>query len=486
MDEARPGSGELVAGAGGVLLLLAMLLPWYGLDASVVVPGTDRRVTVSGAGLDAWESFGLVDLLLAGTAALAITMLVAAAASSLATPGLALATGSLAALSALAIVYRLIDPPSLAVPAESDASFEVARRIGSFFGLLCTAAIGWGAGRVAARPRVGAAPRPRPDRRRTRSGVAPAPPRLWSAATSTPRLAAWTRADIETECARAWRSYDRRLTTRYARYFEQHPELAGKQRSSARDLESALPPGWGELAAAVPPDGWQRHHLSGKSSQTLTVGLLGVAAARDPSLAWLFEALELEARPAEPRLGFEHSVEPGLLGERPRQTSLDLLVEDDSALLCVETSWRESGLAGCTCRGTGVGPVEGRCARAVEGRTAYWEAASELLGLPRREAGGPCPISPPHQAVRAAAAARALAGPDRPALLALVYDANNPYFAGLGDWPGWPAMLRAAVEASADPAAFRFSAISWQELVPRLPLDDATRAWAREKHGLES
>ena len=90
-----------MAGAGGVLLLLAMLLPWFGLDASLVVPGTDRRVTVSGAGLDAWESFGLVDLLLAGTAALAITMLVAAAASSLATPGLALATGSLAALSAL-------------------------------------------------------------------------------------------------------------------------------------------------------------------------------------------------------------------------------------------------------------------------------------------------------------------------------------------------------------------------------------------------
>ena len=383
------------------------------------------------------------------------------------------------------------------MPDESDASFEIARRIGSFFGLLCTAAIGWGAGRVAARP-AKPRPAPAPGRRATAPGPpalasspaepapAPAPARLWSTPASTPRLAAWTRADIEAECARAWRSYDRRLTTRYARYFEQHPELAGEQRSSARDLESALPPGWGELSAAVPADGWQRHHLSGKSSQMLAVGLLGVAAAREPSLGWLFEALELEARPAEPRLGFEHSVEPGLLGERPRQTSLDLLVEDDSALLCVETSWRESGLAGCTCRGTGVGPVEGRCARAVEERTAYWEAASELLSLPPREPGAPCPISPAHQAVRAAAAARALAGPDRPALLALVYDANNPYFAGLGDWPGWPAMLGAAVEASADPAAFRFSAISWQELVPRLPLDDSTRAWAREKHGLES
>ena len=123
----------------------------------------------------------------------------------------------------------------------------------------------------------------------------------------------------------------------------------------------------------------------------------------------------------------------------------------------------------------------------MEQRTAYWEAAAELLGLPTARAGRSLPDQPGLRGgAPAAAAARALAGPDRPAVLALVYDANNPYFAGLGDWPGWPAMLRAAVEASADPAAFRFSAISWQELVPRLPLDDATRAWAREKHGLES
>ncbi len=31
---------------------------------------------------------------------------------------------------------------------------------------------------------------------------------------------------------------------------------------------------------------------------------------------------------------------------------------------------------------------------------------------------------------------------------------------------------------------FQFAAISWQELVPLLPLDEATRAWAKEKHGL--
>ena len=86
--------------------------------------------------------------------------------------------------------------------------------------------------------------------------------------------------------------------------------------------------------------------------------------------------------------------------------------------------------------------------------------------------------------MRQAAALRALAGPDRPAVLALLYDADNPYFAAAGDWPGWPDLLRDAVEENADPALFRFAAISWQELMPLLPLDEQTVAWAAEKHGL--
>jgi hypothetical protein len=82
--------------------------------------------------------------------------------------------------------------------------------------------------------------------------------------------------------------------------------------------------------------------------------------------------------------------------------------------------------------------------------------------------------------VRHAAALRALAGADRPAVLAQLYDANNPYFDGAGDWPGWPDLLAQAVTDE----GFQFAAISWQELVPLLPLDESTRAWAAEKHGL--
>jgi restriction endonuclease-like protein len=282
----------------------------------------------------------------------------------------------------------------------------------------------------------------------------------------------------------AWRRHDRRLGARYARYFEDHPDLVGDQRTSARDLVAALPPGWEAPADAIPDRPWQRHHLSAKSSQMLGVGLLGVAASRDPSLAWLWDALAPLPPAADqtPSLEFAHVVEPALLGERPRQTSFDVLIDDPAVLIGIETKWREHGVGSCLCRGDGVGALDGeRCSPRIEQREAYWETAADLLGLGPREPDETCPISPVYEVVRHAAALRALAG-DRPALLALVYDADNPYFAPTGDWPGWPALLEQAVEAG---ERFRFAAISWQELTPRLPLDEPTRAWAADKHGLE-
>jgi hypothetical protein len=288
---------------------------------------------------------------------------------------------------------------------------------------------------------------------------------------------------IDAECQTAWRRYDRGLTTRYTRYFADHPELAGEQRTSARDLVAALPPGWQAPADAIPDRPWQRQHLFAKSSQLLAVGLLGLAASRDPSLAWLWDALAPlpHAAADAPSLEFAHVVDPKLLGERPRQTGFDVLIDDRAVLIGIETNWREHGVEACRCRGDGVGPLEGeRCSRRVEQREAYWDAAADVLEVGPREPGAPCPISPVYETVRHAAALRALAGADRPVVLAQLYDANNPYFAGAGDWPGWPELLEQAVDAE----GFRFAAISWQELVPLLPLDEPARAWAAEKHGL--
>jgi hypothetical protein len=515
MASRRPGPGELVAGASGLVLLLAMFLPWYGVDSSARLPGTERVVTVSGGDVNAWEAFAGIDLVLAIAAALAIAVLLVGLERE-PPAGLALAAVAGAMAAALLIVLRLIDAPEIAIDRAADTAYDIGRRLGAFLALLSTAGIAWGAGALVtaravepaevepavAEPAAPAVPaKPTGPREPAEAGASPEPappepapaPPARAPVDPAPALAAgplggWTRADVDAECESAWRRYDRRLGARYARYFEDHPDLVGEQRTSARDLGAALPSGWGDLADAVPADAWKRQHLSGKSSQTLAVGLLGVAARRDPSLTWLWQALEPLPPPdaEEPAIEFEHVVDPSLLGERPRQTSFDVLVDDPNVLIGIETKWRERGVGACLCRGEGAGPLAGsRCSRRVEQRAPYWDAAATVLGLASREPGDACPISPVYEVVRHAAALTGLAGPDRPAALALLYDAHNPYFASVDEWPGWPDLLREAVEQHADPDQIRLVAISWQDLVALLPLDEPTRAWAADKHGLD-
>lgn len=151
------------------------------------------------------------------------------------------------------------------------------------------------------------------------------------------------------------------------------------------------------------------------------------------------------------------------------------MVETEDIVVCIEAKLREDGMGTCSCQSP-----ERECSPAVLARRRYWETARQDFGLTERTVGEPCPISLGYQAVRNAAAARALAG-GRRAVFALFYDERNPYFRATGDWPGWPDLLAASLARS---ERVRFRAVSWQELVPLLPLDDAARAWAVEKHGL--
>jgi hypothetical protein len=80
-------------------------------------------------------------------------------------------------------------------------------------------------------------------------------------------------------------------------------------------------------------------------------------------------------------------------------------------------------------------------------------------------------------------AALALAGEAKPAVFALLYDADNPYFSGCGNWPGWASALEHTLEGAQPNLTFKSA--SWQELVAKLPLDPAVRAWASEKHALD-
>jgi hypothetical protein len=127
-------------------------------------------------------------------------------------------------------------------------------------------------------------------------------------------------------------------------------------------------------------------------------------------------------------------------------------------------------------------PTVANCSQKVLDRPAYWKVASDLFDLPAREVGKQCPISIGYQAIRSAASARHLATGERRPVFALVYDADNPYFGGVGAWPGWPRVLEHTLRGQDE--AIRFRAVSWQELIPLLPVDHEFRDWLRDKHRL--
>ena len=312
------------------------------------------------------------------------------------------------------------------------------------------------------------------------------------ASTSLLSLSHWTTRAIDQECGPAYRRYEKARRQQYLEYFARHPELrCPQQPHSARSLAAALPLGWVEqLETLIPRNAWHVYARSGKSSQTLSLALLGSAARLDPSLRWFWRTFDLPAPSSQqsPSSTFERAVPPSLLNEKPRATVLDFAVDDPSCFVAVETKWTEQGLGVCSCapRNDGVPDAGGYCAARVLNRKHYWQVAQELFGLPagRLPLFG-CPISPAYQAIRNVAAAQELADGKRPFAFVLIYDAENPYFRATGTWPGWPAILSEHLKGH-ERMGFHFRAISWQELVPKLPLDGAIRQWAKEKHRLES
>lgn len=134
MDINRLSPGEKVAGASGVALILIMFIfDWFGVE---------------GFGANAWEVFGLIDLILFVTAAAAIALAVMSANSS--SVNLPVAPSAIVAglgiLSAVLVAYRIIDPPGGGAASVGGISIEVeiGRSIGVFLGLFATAGIAYG------------------------------------------------------------------------------------------------------------------------------------------------------------------------------------------------------------------------------------------------------------------------------------------------------------------------------------------------------
>lgn len=298
-------------------------------------------------------------------------------------------------------------------------------------------------------------------------------------------LSHWTGPQVTAECRTAHNAYKAAKTESYRAYFTAYPHLKAVDHAyKAVDLAAALPDDWAGLADQLPATERHRQHLSGNSSQVLALGLLGASAKLDPSLNWLWDALGPlpPATDPFPSASFEYKLAPEVLDERPRQTSVDFYVDDPSVLLCMEAKWTEAGIGACGCGAAAA--LIGDCSDKVRGRQSYWETLTKVFNLPARKDGEPCPLSFTYQAVRNAAAALALAKPGQQAVFALLYDDANPYFAGCGNWPGWPAALCATLSENETDVPVVFAAVSWQELLPMLPLDAGVASWASDKHGL--
>lgn len=133
MELSRLRRGHWLAGGGGVALLVVMFLDWYS------VGGVDG---VRSQGITAWQSFGVLDVILALLALLAIALaLFAAAQRSPALPAAtAVFTSAAGGLVLLLVLYRILNQPG------PNDFVEVS--YGAFLGFLCVAVIaagGWDA-----------------------------------------------------------------------------------------------------------------------------------------------------------------------------------------------------------------------------------------------------------------------------------------------------------------------------------------------------
>jgi hypothetical protein len=142
MDLRRLRAGEWVMGASGLLLFVALFLPWYELGQGIVTgPPDDLDAHAS-----AWDAFTILDVLLALGALAAVAVVVVTVLE--AVPAVPIALQSLVTLFAilllLLVVFRLADPPdvtfleSMDAPGARSDVIDLDRAAGGWLALLGT------------------------------------------------------------------------------------------------------------------------------------------------------------------------------------------------------------------------------------------------------------------------------------------------------------------------------------------------------------
>lgn len=138
MDVNRLDRGMQIYGGAGLLLLISLFLPWYGVSASL---GSGfGKISVSAS---AWQALGFIDILLFLAAAVAIGAAVAIAMAKL--PELPMPLGQImlgvAVVAALLVLFRLVFVPG----GDGAGIVDVGRRVGVFIALIAAAGMVYGA-----------------------------------------------------------------------------------------------------------------------------------------------------------------------------------------------------------------------------------------------------------------------------------------------------------------------------------------------------
>jgi hypothetical protein len=139
MDVNRLGTGEKIAGASGIALILIMFIfKWFGLKAGV------EGFTVEGS-RNAWGSYGFIDLVLFVTVVAAIALAFTSATQQEVNMPVALSAivAGLGVISVILIVISIISPPDFGANL-SGTGIDHTRKIGVWLGLIAAIGVAYG------------------------------------------------------------------------------------------------------------------------------------------------------------------------------------------------------------------------------------------------------------------------------------------------------------------------------------------------------
>lgn len=142
MDLNKLRTGEKIAGAAGIALLLIMFIfKWFGLEVSSSFGGFGG----GGVSRNAWGSYGFIDIILFITVIAAVALAALAASSTEVNLPVALSAivAGLGILSVILIIISLISPPNFS-GVDLPNGVDKTRKIGAFLGLIAAAAVAYG------------------------------------------------------------------------------------------------------------------------------------------------------------------------------------------------------------------------------------------------------------------------------------------------------------------------------------------------------